>query len=264
MTVGSDTRLASLDDVLDGVAVDDGFAAELFAVIDVFESSVRLRRAVTDPATPPDGRAGLVHSLLDGKVAAAVIDLVADAARRRWGSGRTFTAALERQAVRAQLMAANEAGNLGETEDELFRFARTVESNPPLRNALADRRVEVDGRQHLVSELLANQATSATVTLAQRAVLARDRSFAHTIEGFVTLAADYQNRAVATVRVAVSMTPDQRQRLQAVLSSQVGRDVAIQEIVDPDVLGGIRVEVGDEVVEGTVAARLQAARRMFE
>ena len=204
-----------------------------------------------------------MHSLLDGKVSKTAVDIVAEAVAMRWAGGRTFAAALERQAVRAQLTQAERAGELDDTEDELFRFARMVESNPELRNALADRAVPVAQRQDLVGELLAGRATDATMALAKRAVVARERTFAHTIEGFVTLAAAQKNRVVATVRVAEPLTEQQRDRLRAALSKQAGREVVIQEIIDPDVLGGVRVELGDEVVEGTVAARLDEARRLF-
>ena len=47
-------------------------------------------------------------------------------------------------------------------------------------------------------------------------------------------------------------TSDQRDRLHALSTKQIGREVAIQEVIDPDILGGVRVELGDEVFEGTV------------
>lgn len=79
----------------------------------------------------------------------------------------------------------------------------------------------------------------------------------------MTQAAAQKNRVVATVRVARPLTTDQTERLRAALTRQVGRDVAIQEIVDETLLGGVRVELGHEVIEGTVAARLEEARRLF-
>lgn len=288
MTV-SDTQLHALDGVLDdhyerahsrtdaGLisrvvgavthAVDPGdldtLAPDLFAVVDALSSSVALRRAVTDPGAETEQRRGLVHGLLDGKVSRTAVNIVADAAAMRWSSGQTFVSALERQAVRAQLLAAERAGALDETEDELFRFARLVESDPGLRNAFADRAMPLSARQDLVSDLLQHRAGAASVALARRAVVARERTFAHTIEGYVELAAAQKNRVVATVRVARPLDPEQRRRLQAALSRQVGRDLVLQEIIDPDVLGGVRVELGDEVVEGTVAARLDEAQRLF-
>jgi F-type H+-transporting ATPase subunit delta len=160
-------------------------------------------------------------------------------------------------------MVAERQGNLEETEDELFRFARVVESTPEVRDSLSDRGIDVAGRRQLVEDLLAGRATDTTVVLAKRAVAARERTFAHTIEGFVSLAAAQKNRVIATVRVAQPLLPEQRSRLQAALTKQVGREVMVQEVLDEGVLGGIRVELGDEVIEGTVASRLESARRLF-
>jgi len=264
MTAATDARLSSLDRMLNDSQVGDNFGADMFAVVDALDGSATLRRAVTDPGTPEGARRALVHGLLDGKVDKAVVDLVAESATLRWAGGRTFAAALERQAVRAQLIVADRRGELDDTEDQLFRFARLVDSNPELRNLLADRAIELHKRQELLEGLLRGRANDATIILARRAVAARERTFGHTIEGYVTLAAAQKNRALATVRVAKPLSSDQRNRLRAALSKQIGRDVAIQELVDPDILGGMRVEIGDEVFEGTVADRLEAARRLFE
>ena len=166
--------------------------------------------------------------------------------------------------MRGQLVAADRPGELEDTEDQLFRFGRLVESDPDLRNMLADRAIDRNKRQELVGELLRGRATDSTIVLAKRAVAARERTFAQTIEGYVTLAAAQKNRVVATVRVAKPLTENQRDRLVAALTNQIGRQVTIQEVIDPDILGGVRVELGDEVFEGTVSGRLEAARRLFE
>jgi F-type H+-transporting ATPase subunit delta len=288
MTDRTETRLRALDTLLDGVVAQsttpdagligrivgavqgaptvadlDALPEELFAVVDALESSVPLRRALTDPSTTESERQRLAHDVLDGKVSKTAVRIVVDGVAMRWAGGRTFAAALERQAIRATLMKAEREETLEDTEDELFRFARLVEGNPGLRDALSDRSRPLSNRQELVGELLAGRASDATVALAKRAVGARERTFAHTIEGFVTLAAAQKNRVVATVRVARPLGPHRRDRLRAALSRQIGREVAIQEIVEPGVLGGIRVELGDEVIEGTVAGRLQQAKRLF-
>ena len=155
------------------------------------------------------------RGVLGGKVSDAAVALVETAVRRRWAGGRTFTAALERQAVRAQLMLADRAGHLDETEDELFRFARLVESDSSLRNALSERSIDRSFRENLVGELLDGKASLATIVLAKRAVAARERSYGHTLEGYITLAAAQKNRVIATVRVARPLTEEQLQRLRA-------------------------------------------------
>ena len=286
MSAGSEARLQALDEVLDRAAAGartgdqgllktivavvqgapsesdlDALPRDLFAVVDALDSSATLRRALTDPGTDERGREQLAHTLLDGKVSKLAVQIVAEAVAMRWAGGRTLAAALERQAVRAQLMVAERQGNLDETEDELFRFARVVESTPEVRDALSDRAIDLAGRRQLVEDLLGGRATATTGVLAKRAVAARERTFAHTIEGFVALAAAQKNRVIATVRVAQPLTPEQRSRLQAALAKQVGREVVVQEVLDRDVLGGVRVELGDEIIEGTVASRLESARR---
>ena len=128
--------------------------------------------------------------------------------------------------MRAQLVLADRAGHLDETEDELFRFARLVESDSSLRNALSERSIDRSFRENLVGELLEGRASLATIVLAKRAVAARERSYGHTLEGYINLAAAQKNRVIATVRVARPLTEEQLQRLRAGLSRQVGREIA--------------------------------------
>jgi F-type H+-transporting ATPase subunit delta len=84
-----------------------------------------------------------------------------------------------------------------------------------------------------------------------------------TVEGYLRLAAAIQQRQVAVATVAQPLDDEQRNRLQTVLSEKLGRQVALQVLVDPTVLGGAQVRVGDEVIEGTVAGRLAAARQQL-
>lgn len=263
MSSRAEDRLSALDSVLDGTEPDGAVGPDLFAAVDVLDAQPALRRALTDPGTAEEARAGIVRALFEGKVGPGAVEVLAAAVRFRWAGGRTFIAAVERQAVRAQLRAIGASG-LEETEDELFRFGRMVDSNGELRAALSDRTVPLDRRQQLVSDLLSGKANDATVALARRAVAARQRTFANTIAGYISLAAAERSRLLATVRVARPLEPEQLERLRRALSRQVGREISVQVIVDADVLGGIRVELGDEVIEGTVAGRLDQARRIFD
>ncbi|GAA1718017.1 F0F1 ATP synthase subunit delta [Propioniferax innocua] len=254
-------RLSSLDRVLDQQPHGAELGSELFSVTDLLDGEVTLRRALTDPSQEGERRAALARTVLTGKVSPAALAVVEAGARQRWSGPNTFVAALERQAVRAELLAANEKGALDQVEDELFRFVRLVAANGELRDALAQQYSDLEGRQALVSKLLDGRADPITVGLARRAVKARTRTFHDTAEGYLSLAAQLRDRVVATVRVARPLPADQVERLRVALGRQVGHQVDLRVVVEPDLLGGVRVEIGDEVIEGTVAGRLQQAER---
>lgn len=263
-SAANETRLGALDRVLDTQEPHSNLAGELFAVVDVLDAQPVLRRSLTDPGMPADQRKGLVRGLLEGKVSGSAVYVVEEAVAQRWAGGRSLADALERQGVRAEFRAAMAEGQLDDVNDELFRFERTVAAESELRAALADRQAPLHARVELVTRLLDGKAHEATVVLARRAVAARERTVADTLEGYLKLAADLRNRGVATVRVARPLDHDQHERMRAALSRQVGREIDMHVIVDPQVLGGVRVELGDEVIEGTVASRLEQARRAFQ
>lgn len=254
-------RLSSIDKVLDGLPHEDQLGDELFAVVDLLDREVTLRRVLTDPSQDATHRAGLAQQLLAGKVGEATLTVVRAAVEQRWSGPASFVAAIERQAVRAELLRANEAGVLDQVEDELFRFVRVVAGNGELRDTLGQQQVDLAARQQIVSRLLEGRAHPITVALARRAVRARTRTFNVTAEGYLSTAAQLRNRVVATVRVARDLPEDQAARLRAALTKQVGREVDLHVVVDPALIGGMRVEIGDEVIEGTVAGRLQQAHR---
>lgn len=266
MSIESEAAVTELDAALDQVQsrgqVSAELADELFAVVDLLQGSPTLRRALTDPSTPAERRQGLASGLLQSRVSETAVGLVTEAVRKRLG-GSALLDALERQAVRAVLKVAQNENRLDDVEDQLFRFGRLVEGDSGLRGAITDRSAAVRRRTELVESLLRDKAQPETVQLAKRAVHARERNFHRTLDSYVELAASMRDRVIATVRVARPLDLQQRERLEAALARQVGREVALQEVVEPDLIGGIRVELGDEVIEGTVAGRMEEVRRQF-
>lgn len=263
MSIESEAAIDELDAVLDRTTVSDELADELFSVVDLLAGAPTLRRALTDPATPTERRQALATGLFGSRIGEQAQGLVVEAVSRRLG-GTALLDGLEREAVRALLKTAQAGDNLDDVEDQLFRFGRMVEGDRGLRGAITDRSASVERRAALVDSLLSGRAQPQTVRLAKRAVAARDRNFSRTLNGYIELAAEIRDRVIATVRVAKPLELQQRERLQTALARQIGRDVALQEIVEPELIGGIRVEVGGEVIEGTIAGRLEAVRRQFE
>ena len=264
ISAAEESRLGALDRVLDNQAPNSTLAGELFAVVDAIAGQPTLRRTLTDPGLPGAQRKAVARRLFAGKISETAVRVVEEGTALRWAGGRALATAIERQGVRAELRAAQQNGQLDRVEEELFRFERTVAGNSGLSEALRDRSVDLAARAGLVSRLLDGKAHEATVVLARRAVAARGGTFGDTIEDYLTRAAELRQRGLATVRVARPLTDEQHARLRSALSRQVGREVAMHVIVDPAVIGGVQIELGDEVIEGTVAGRLTTAEREIQ
>ena len=148
-------------------------------------------------------------------------------------------------------------GTLDEVEDELFRFARSFESNDELRNALSDEMIPAARRQGILEDLLGGRANPTTVQLISMVVgSGRTRDLPAIVDRLVERAAQAKNLAVAEVRAAVPLSEDQQDRLKAAVANATGKDVTIKVVVDPSVIGGLVVTVGDTVIDGTVRTRL--------
>jgi len=263
MSAATEARQAELDRALDLQDPGQELSDELFAVVGLLRAQVSLRNALSDLTAPKDARRRLAESVLGGRVSEATVAVVAAAASLRWGSGADLVSALERQGVRSLLRQAQRAGELDTMEEELFRFSRIIAADPELRGVIEDRSASAEGREQLVADLLSGRALPATVAIARRAIGAANRTVGLTLESYLRLAAEERSRAIAVVTVARPLTPEQADRLRAALSKQVGREVSLQVTVDADVIGGVRVLLGDEVIEGTVAGRLGAAERQL-
>ncbi|MEV0126587.1 F0F1 ATP synthase subunit delta [Streptomyces sp. NPDC050703] len=252
-----------LDALTDNTAVDaTRLADELAAVTALLGREVSLRRVLTDPAQSGEAKADLAGRLLGGQVGGETADLVAGMVRSRWSQSRDLVDATEELANLADLTGAQKAGVLDDVEDELFRFSRIVASSTELRSALTDRAASGTAKSELLRSLLGGRAKAVTERLVVRLVTApRGRSLEEGLESLSKLAADRRNRMVAVVTSAVPLSDQQKQRLGAVLAKVYGRPMHLNLDVDPGVLGGITVQVGDEVINGSIADRIEEAGR---
>ncbi|MEU9923829.1 F0F1 ATP synthase subunit delta [Streptomyces griseoluteus] len=254
-----------LDALTDSTSVDAAqLADELAAVTALLDREAGLRRVLTDPAQPAEAKAELVRRLIGGQVSGPTADLVAGMARSRWSQPRDLVDALEELADIADLTAAEKSGTLDDVEDELFRFGRIVASDPALRAALTDRSAPAEAKAELVHRLLGGRAKPVTERLVTRLVtMPRGRSLEAGLESLSKLAAERRDRLVATVTSAVPLSEAQKRRLGDALAKLYGRRMHLNLDVDPEVIGGVRVQVGDEVINGSLADRLdEVARRM--
>jgi len=236
-------------------------AGELFALVDALDSSGSLRRVLSAPSAEAAVKTAVVERLLeraDPRTVTAVQDLVAS----RWSRERDLAEATDRLAVDAALGAAEAGGELDTVDEELFTIQRALAGQRELRRMLHDAAVPGEVRAALIDTLLGERGTATTRLLTRRAAAApRGRRFVARLGDVADLIAERRNRRVATVTVAAPLDGAQRRRLSGLLTRTLGREVQLNVIVDPAVVGGLRVQSGADVIDATVLARIADARR---
>lgn len=257
-----DSMSALLDDLAGRGQAGADTAEQVYAIADLLGREKQLRAALADPGVAPDARAALALQILQGRVGEAGIDILERAVRLRWSTDLDLVLALEAAAAQAAFAQADADGTLDTTEEEIFRFGRAVDSSADLQMALTDPALTVAAKAGIVDTLLDGRSTAAT-----RQVLAYTVGHLHgrrldaAIDELTEFAARQRRRIVAEVRVARPLEEEQHRRLAAALARLSGRDVRLNVAVDPTVLGGVHVTMGDDIIDGTVATRLAQARR---
>jgi len=159
--------------------------------------------------------------------------------------------------ARALFEIARADGMLDEVEDELFRFARSHESNEELRNTLSDEQIPAEKRQAIIEDLLGEKATSTTTQLVSMVIgSGRARSLPAIVDQLVHRASNAKQLDVAQVRTAVPLSADQEARLKAALENATGKSLNLKAVVDPTVVGGVVATVGDDVIDDSVRTRI--------
>jgi F-type H+-transporting ATPase subunit delta len=253
---------ARLDALTLAPAAAADLGGELFAVAAVLASQAALRRALTDQSRPATARTALARSVFAGKVGDAALGVVETVSGARWSAAGDVTDAVEQLAVQSVVAAAEANNHLDELEDELFRFGRIVASTPELRIALTNPFVSARAKRELLEELLAGKVTPESLRLITQAALnPLGRSLDVSLAEYARLAARRRERLVAEVHVAAPLTDGQRARLASALATAYGHQVHLNVVLDPKVEGGMTIRIGDDLVDGSVATRLAAAKR---
>jgi F-type H+-transporting ATPase subunit delta len=235
---------------------------ELFAVMRLLVEQRSLRRLLADPSSPEEARTGLLERLLGAQVGAPTQDVTKGLVGARWSRPGDLVTAFESVARQALLAVAEKDGSLDNVEDELFRFGRLVDREPQLGSLLADPATPADGRVALLDRLTDGKVSPVTAALLRHSVrLPRDRHLDVVSEELAELAAARRDRSVARVTTPVALSADQEQKLTDSLTRLYGRRMSLQIELDPSLLGGLVVQVGGEVIDGSVASKLAAARR---
>lgn len=235
---------------------------ELFQVLHLLDRQTALRRALSDPAATPARKADLARSLLGNRVGESTLAVLDTVVRGHWSRALDLADAVEAIAVASEATSAEKEGRLDDLEDELFRFGRIALANSRLRSVLSDPAVPGEGKEALLDELLEGKVTSATLRLVTEVVVhPRSRGLERGLEEYARMTAERRRRLTAVVRSAVPLSEEQTRRLADALAAAYGRELHLNIEVDPDVMGGLTVQIGDEVIDGTIAGRMAEVRR---
>lgn len=244
---------------LDGSALTTA-ASELTEVITFLTKNPVLRKKLTEDEDNPAGKQQLVSTLFGGKVAPIVVDVVASAAKQRWSSSADFLTGLRRQNALIVLTAAEREGVIEQVEDELFRVSRLLEANPQLASLLSDFTHPADKRNALLEKLIGGQVNEHTWNLLSHTItLLHGQPAELAVDHLAELAAARRGESVAHVVSAAPLSDEQTQRLSSVLGNIYGRTISVQTEVRPEILGGLRIGVGDEIIDADIATRLAKA-----
>jgi F-type H+-transporting ATPase subunit delta len=250
--------LAATRATLDAASgVDLEVARELFAAAHALGGSSQLSGALSDAAASTVAREKVVRDVF-GRFRPASVAVLSTAATQRWSSSDEFVTGIEELAIRAAAIAAPDA----DVEAELFQIARVVAANPELELALGSRLGDATAKGALIEKIVAGRTGEATTLIASSLVQqSRERRARSLLSWALRLVADQRGRAVATVVTASALDDAQRARLQSALTQRYGTEISLNDIVDPQVVGGLRVEVGDEIIDATVSTRLHDLRQ---
>lgn len=231
---------------------------ELLSAGRVIGDSAQLLGALTDPSAPASIKSDLVGTVF-GSLGSESKKILAGLAESRWSEQSDLLAGIEEIGLRALATSASAEAGV-DIPAELFAFGQLVGSNAELELAVGSKLGDPAAKAALVERLLSGRASEQTIAIVRHLVQQpRGRRIGALLRHAADIVADQAELAVATVTVAAPLGDDQLDRLRGGLANRYG-DLRINQVVDPSVIGGVRVAIGGEVIDDTVATRLKELR----
>jgi ATP synthase F0 subunit b/ATP synthase F1 delta subunit len=252
------------DDVAGGLDPEQlsTLADDLASVAKLLSREAILTRHLADPANNPAPKIGLLERVIGGKVGEQALDVLKAAASGRWSTDSNLVDAVEHVARLALLVRAERDDVAGDVEEQLFRFSRILDSSPRLSTLLSEHTTPAEGRVKLLRDVLGSGSGTnpiAAALLSQTVELLRGERADDAVLDLAELAVARRGEVVAHVDAAAELSDAQRTRLTEVLTRVYGHPVSVQMQINPELLGGLNIAVGDEVIDGTLSSKLSSA-----
>lgn len=239
---------------------------ELFTITKVLDDSIQLERALTDPSRPVADKVAVLKELLGDNAHPMTMEIMTDLVSRRWSRARDIANAVEDFGVDAMMYYADATDATLQVSIELSELHSALLNLPVVRAKLYDYQATSEARVKLFHEVFSGKTLNkVTMRLAEYATCnLRRRRYLETIQWLINKFSRHMGESMVTVTTATPLKKEQIKRLVEVYSAKVGRQVHINSVVDPTVLGGMRIQVGDEVTDNTVVAQLQNLHRKVQ
>jgi F-type H+-transporting ATPase subunit delta len=237
------------------------FAEELFTIGAAIASSIQLRNLLSDPSGEEKSKQGALAAVFGKAISKDALAFANKLSGLRWSKGSDLVSAFEQMGVYVVASIASRDKTLAELEDQLFAARSVVDSSQELQQALSSRQASVESKVELVSALFKGKLSAASALLVRFAVIgSRQHKLSEVLEAFGKQVSAVADRLVATVTVAAPLSAAQQNRLEAALSASYGTELNLNVEIDPSILGGVKVQVSGEIIDGSVAARLNQAK----
>lgn len=239
---------------------------ELFTITKVLDDSIQLERALTDPSRPVADKVAVLKELLGDNAHPMTMEIMTDLVSRRWSRARDIANAVEDFGVDAMMYYADATDATLQVSIELSELHSALLNLPVVCAKLYDYQATSEARVKLFREVFSGKTLNkVTMRLAEHATCnLRRRRYLETIQWLINKFSRHMGESMVTVTTATPLKKEQIKRLVEVYSAKVGRQVHINSVVDPTVLGGMRIQVGDEVTDNTVVAQLQNLHRKVQ
>lgn len=244
----------------DTVAVAAQVGTELFLVVDQLDLDRSLRVAVANNALDAEQREGILLAVFGDKVAEPTGQVLRAVARQAWSSTRDLRAGLVGLGRRALLLGAEEQDQLEQVEGELFQLSVLLENEKELSQLLSDRTAGAQQKRGLLANVIYGKVTMFTEALALQVIGRPERNPIDDLAAVAAQVADMRGKAVARVTSAEALDASQREALAGKLKDLYGQEMAIHSEVDPSLLGGMIIRVGDEEIDGSTRGKLTRLR----
>ena len=236
---------------------------ELFSVTNVLDRNIRLERALTDPSRPVEDKVALLNKLVGDQAHEMTMEILTDLVGRRWSRVSDIANAVEDFGVDGMMYYAAATDATLQVSIELAELHSALLNLPVIRSGLSSDHAPAEARIKLLYALVGNKdLNKVTMRLAEHAACnPRNRRYLSTIHWLINKFSRHMGESMVTVTTAAPLNQEQVDKLIAVYSKKLGRPVHINSNVDPTVIGGMRIEIGDEVTDNTVVAQLQQLQR---